>query len=217
MKVSKRIRLYRPVAESSVPTLEAFGGAVAEQFPRYDFTPREELNATIIESTESECKPENGKVRFLRNALYPHSAHCAESLTLPVTRVEFFGNHLGYRSLALVLDDFDGILANERSHYLGHINRLNAKTIQPHVSVLDVDFNHSTRDVLEWAESISPSSVTLDRLETFPKVHFDPIRPPAKPIGAVHFKSSLEGIPVRNITEKPPVPEGLLRALRNAE
>lgn len=220
MRRSESIRIFRPVASESVRSLEVFNDA-KKLFPAHEVRGKKELGVSIIESTESD--PQNGVFREsgqaaqkLERVLYPYPKTGANPLELEVTDVAFLGKHLGRKSLALLLNDPEGILESERALYLRRMKKQFAKHLIPHVSVLSLDSTGTTRDVLSWAESNAPATITLDAITTYPEVPASDAVRYARTEAAKRPQSSrsLENFPIKDLSRLPTIPAILLNTLR---
>lgn len=92
-----------------------------------------------------------------------------EQQDVRVNDVRFFGHNLGRISLALVLDDAEGILDNEHTIYSNRIQtvkRIGAMAFIPHVSVGSIPHERATSTLLSALESNMPDYVTLQPVKT---------------------------------------------------
>lgn len=92
-----------------------------------------------------------------------------EQQDVRVNDVRYFGHNLGRISLALVLDDADGILDNEHTTYSNRIKtikRIGAIGFIPHVTVGSIPHERATSTLLSALESNMPDYVTLQPVKT---------------------------------------------------
>lgn len=221
------VRMYRPVAEESLQSLEAFKAAPTT-FPKHQIRLRKKnsLSATVIESKESRARngirgnPDSAGSVGLRQVIYPIPKTAAESLTVNVLGVNYFGPAMGRRALSLVLEDEDRVLENERREYITRMGKQFARLAVPHVTVLNLDRFFATSDVLAWAESVAPKTITLDPMKTHPFIEEPHRKPQRKKMmrpeahSELHHTPDLSAIPIRNLANTPKIPQGLLSSIR---
>lgn len=92
-----------------------------------------------------------------------------ESMNLRVSDVRYFGRSLGRLSLALVLDDPEGILEAEHDTYIKRIHsekRIGVGSFIPHISIGSVPYEHATTSLLTSLESDIPETIDLRPVST---------------------------------------------------
>ncbi len=222
MSHSPLVRAFRPVSPESLHDLEVFKTA-REIFPRHTIHGRAVLGASIVSRNESRqfdsSKYSPRPTNSLRSVFYPYPESTTRPLTLEVTDVAFLGHHLSRRSLALILDDPAGTLLAEREEYFRRMEKTIAQQMVPHVSVLNIESTHSTQEVLDWAQSVAPPSISLEPITTYPELTPPTPKkirqPKTKSSPAVHSpQPDYSNTVVKRLDDRPPIPDGLLQAVR---
>lgn len=223
MSKAQPIRAFRPVSFESLSDLEVFNSA-PDTFPRHAMRGRAVLGASIVSVDESRqfnrIKYNPQPTKSLRSVFHPYPESATQSVTLEVKDVAFFGHHLWRRSLALILDDPSDILLSEREEYFHRMQKTIARQNTPHVSVLDFEPTHSTKEVLEWAQSNAPQSITLDPVTTYPELASSTpkkINEPKRKPQTAHHVPDYSQITIRTVSDRPSIPRGLLLATQQGQ
>lgn len=145
----------------------------------FRFRGKRTLSSTLIEEGElkGSLTPQArrlGQVGLARNILLPAPDTSTRLLTLSFSGVDFFGIDQYRKHLVAVLDDPDGILAQERETYSARIDQVTDhhnrwKQIQPHITLASLDINCCIEELREFTEELLPPSVTLQSVKTSPE------------------------------------------------
>lgn len=95
-----------------------------------------------------------------------------ESYEFPVEGVEYMGRSMAQRAIVLMLGDPDGILAEERRHYIartGPNNYLGDNDFSPHITIAYVDLKLASQALLASFTDIPPSINLRPVTSTYPE------------------------------------------------
>jgi len=142
-------------------------------FQRYDIAPKPDvaLAVTLVERGEVEharIRHKNIGQVAVRN-LIPKILKPAETptavdpLELKVIGVRYLGRRIrSRRSVALMLDDADGILQAERELYTGRLSEeIYWKQYEPHITIAKLEPINAIDDILDWVAQRCPPSICV--------------------------------------------------------
>jgi hypothetical protein len=227
LMTENQFSIRRPLHETSIAQVHE----AMENLPPKKVMPRADrgLGLTLVERSFISRNMNRSHIHSAQsryNHIFrPIVRSSLEQQNVRVNDVRYFGHNLGRISLALVLDDAEGILDNEHTTYSKRIRALKeigSIAFIPHITVGSIPHEHATSTLLSALESNMPDTVTLQPVRTkdpqfLPYTMQEAINlhngilPPPKPT-PVSSESHHESFKLPHIL---PHPIAFLKSLRN--
>jgi hypothetical protein len=210
--MSERVRITRPVIGEAAEKLDIVS-ELKKSFPQRGIYDRTHKAQTLVTKGEFKTlRPTSTGLRYVRSLdriLYPLPKSGEQEHTFDVSNVKYYSSSIGHRSLALTLDDPEGILQHERDVYLRRMNKRETP-LAPHVTIVDIDASHATSDILKWVEGNAPASLTLGPIAFDPNI--DPIIRPTST--SIKSRSKAFPLPPMRTIDQIRIPDVLFNSYR---